>query len=67
MRTGSPWRYLPGDLPPWAAVHQHAQRWIAAGWFEDMVHDLRGLLREAAGRDPAPSAAVLDARTRRTC
>jgi len=63
VRTGSPWRYLPGDLPPWAAVHQQAQRWIAAGCFEDMAHDLRALLREAAGRDPEPSAVVLDART----
>jgi len=66
VRTGSPWRYLPGDLPPWAAVHQQAQRWIAAGCFEDMAHDLRALLREAAGRDPDPSAVVLDARTLRS-
>jgi transposase len=66
VRTGSPWRYLPGDLPPWAAVHQQAQRWIAAGCFEDMVHDLRALLREAAGHDPDPTAAVLDARTLRS-
>src|SRR5215210_834191 len=63
VRTGSPWRYLPGDLPPWAAVHQQAQRWIRAGVFEDMVCDLRALLREAAGRDPDPTAVVLDART----
>ena len=63
VRTGSPWRYLPGDLPPWAAVHQQAQRWIAAGAFEEMVHDLRALLREAAGRAPDPTAVVLDART----
>src|SRR5918995_4944005 len=66
VRTGSPWRYLPGDLPPWAAVHQQAQRWIAAGCFEDMVHDLRALLRAAAGRDPDPSAVVLDGRTLRS-
>jgi len=66
VRTGSPWRYLPGDLPPWTAVHQQAQRWIAAGCFEDMAHDLRALLREAAGREPDPSAVVLDARTRRS-
>ncbi len=63
VRTGSPWRYLPGDLPPWAAVHQQTQRWITAGCFEDMAHDLRALLREVAGRDPEPSAVALDART----
>jgi transposase len=66
VRTGAPWRYLPGNFPPWAAVHQQAQRWIAAGCFADMVHDLRALLREAAGRDPAPTAVILDARTLRS-
>jgi transposase len=69
VRTGAPWRYLPTDFPPWAAAGalwaQQAQRWIAAGCFEDMVHDLRALLREAAGRDPDPTAVVLDARTLR--
>src|SRR3712207_4032579 len=59
VRTGAPWRYLPTNFPPWTAVHQQAQRWIAAGCFEDMVHDLRTLLREAAGRDPAPTAVIL--------
>lgn len=63
VRTGSPWRYLPGDLPPWAAVHQQTQRWTATGCFADMVYNLRALLREAAGRKPDPTAVVLDART----
>lgn len=66
VRTGAPWRYLPTNFPPWAAVHQQAQRWIAAGCFEAMVHDLRVVLREAMGRDPAPTAVVLDARTLRS-
>jgi transposase len=65
VRTGAPWRDLPTNLPPWAAVHQQAQRGIAAGCFEDMVDDLRVLLREASGRNPAPTAVVLDARTLR--
>ncbi len=65
VRAGSPWRLLPTNFPPWQAVHQQAQRWIAAGAFEEMAHDLRALLREAAGRDPEPSAVVLDARTLR--
>jgi len=36
---------LPNDLPPWAAVHQQTQRWIAVGCFEAIVHDLRALLQ----------------------
>jgi len=63
VRTGSPWRYMPGDLPPWEAVYQQTQRWLAAGVFQAMVHDLRQLLRMAEGRDPEPSAAIFDGRT----
>src|SRR5215204_5890090 len=37
VRTGSPWRYMPHDLPPWEAIYQQTQRWIKAGVFEDMV------------------------------
>ena len=63
VRTGSPWRYVPHDLPPWGVVYQQARRWLADGVFEAIVHDLRELLRMLAGRDPRPSAAVLDSRT----
>jgi transposase len=63
VRTGSPWRYMPNDLPPWSTVHQQAQRWMAAGVFDAMARDLRQLLRMLAGRDPQPSAAILDSRT----
>ena len=63
VRTGSPWRYLPNDLPPWPAVYQQTQRWMRAGCFEAMVDDLRQLLRKAEGRKAEPSAVILDART----
>jgi transposase len=63
VRAGSPWRYMANDLPPWEVVYQQTQRWIRAGVFEAMVHDLRELLRMAQGRTPDPSAAVIDSRT----
>jgi transposase len=63
VRCGCPWRMIPNDLAPWQIVHQQAQRWIDAGCFEAMVHDLRAMLRELAGRNPQPSAAVFDGRT----
>ena len=66
VRTGSPWRYLPNDLPPWEAVYQQTQRWIKASVFEAMVNDLRLILRMAEGRKPFPSAAILDSRTLRS-
>jgi transposase len=63
VRSGAPWRYLPTNFPPWEAVYQQTQRWIAAGCFEDMVHDLRVLLRWLQGRADAPTAAIFDSRT----
>ena len=65
VRTGSPWRYMPHDLPPWEAVYQQTRRWIKAGVFEGVIHDLRALLRLSEGRKPDPTAAILDARTLR--
>jgi transposase len=51
VRAGAPWRLLPHDLPPWAAVYQQTWRWLDAGGFEAIVHDLREVLRQAQGRD----------------
>jgi transposase len=63
VRTGAQWRMMPHDLPPWAAVYQQTQRWLKAGVFEAMLHDLRALLRLAQGRNEMPSAAIFDSRT----
>src|SRR5215216_343796 len=63
VRSGAPWRMLPHDFPPWEAVYQQTQRWIAAGVFEAIVHDLRLLLRLDADRGSNPTAVVLDGRT----
>ena len=66
IRSGCSWRMVPNDLPPWAAVYQQAQRWLASGCFEHLANDLRAVLRMAAGRKAEPSAAVLDSRTLRS-
>jgi transposase len=65
VRTGSQWRYMPDDLPPWNVVYQQTQHWIRARCFEIMVEDLRMLLREFAGRKGQPTAMILDSRIRR--
>jgi len=62
-RAGAQWRMLPNDLPPWYTVYQQTRRWLNAGVFEALVHDLRMLLREIADRAPQPSAAIFDSRT----
>jgi len=56
---------MPHDLPPWEAVYQQTRRWLSAGVFEAMVHDLRILLRLSEGRTSDPTAAILDSRTLR--
>ena len=66
VRTGSAWRYMPHDLPPWEAVYQQTRRWIKAGVFEEMIHDLRVLLRLSKERTSEPKAAILDSRTLRS-
>src|SRR5215211_5541428 len=63
VRGGLQWRLMPNDLPPWEAVYQQTRRWLAAGVFEAIVHDLREVLRLGQGRAAAPTAAILDSRT----
>src|SRR5690606_12635942 len=58
VRGGTPWRMMPNDLPPWHVVYQQTQRWLKAGVFETLVHDLRVLLRLGAARKAAPSATL---------
>jgi len=63
IRVGGAWRMMPHDLPPWNVVYQQTQRWIKAGCFEAMAHDLRAILRLALERKADPSAVILDSRT----
>jgi transposase len=63
VRSGSSWRLIPHDFPPWHAVYDQTRRWLAAGCFEALVHDLRAVLRFAAGRAPEPTATIFDSRT----
>jgi transposase len=66
VHTGAPWRYLPGEFPPWQAVYQQTRRWLEAGVFAAMVHDLREMLRWAEGRNAQPSAVIFDSATRQS-
>ncbi len=66
VKTGCQWRYLPHDLPPWTAVYQQARRWLQAGVFEAITHDLRAIVRFLNDRNPEPTATILDGRTLRS-
>jgi transposase len=59
--SGCAWRLVPHDLAPWDAAYRRFRQWSAAGVWDDIHDALRDQARRAEGRDPAPSAAVLDA------
>src|SRR4051794_40756004 len=63
IKTGAQWRYMPQHFPPWATCYQQTQRWIKAGVFEAMVHDLRLFIRMGEDRARDPTAVIMDART----
>jgi len=65
-RTGCAWRLLPHDLPPWGTVHWFYRRFRLDGVW-DHIHDrLREDVRVAAGKEPTPSAAVIDSQSVKT-
>jgi len=66
VRYGIAWRAMPHDFPPWSAVYQQTQRWLAAGCFEALAQDLRAVLRMAEGRTADPTVAIIDSRTLRS-
>lgn len=63
LRSGCQWRMIPHDLLPWDAAYRWYRAWNLGGVW-DRIHDaLRDQVRTTAGRDPHPSAAVLDAQS----
>jgi transposase len=65
-RTGIPWRYLPHDYPPWPTVYGYFAHWQKDGVFTQLNGMLRRLVRTAEGRDPEPTACVIDAQSVKT-
>lgn len=65
-RTGCQWRLLPHDLPPWPTVYHYFQVWTADGTLARLHTALREHVRQRAGRDPQPTAAIVDSQTVKT-
>lgn len=65
-RTGCQWRYLPHDFPPHGVVWEHFCRWRDAGVIETVHDALRLRVRKKEGREPAPSAAIIDSQSLKT-
>ena len=66
LRAGCAWRMLPHDLPPWKTVYHYFRLWRKDGTWERINAALRAQLREADGRKPEPSAAILDSQSVKT-
>jgi putative transposase len=66
LRTGCAWRYLPCNFPPWQTVYYHFKRFSRTGLWTCLYRALRGAERQRVGRDPNPSAAIIDAQSVKT-
>jgi putative transposase len=66
LKSGCPWRLLPREFPPWRSVYHWFRAWRIDGTFERLNAALRETLRTRLGRNPKPSAAIVDSQTIRT-
>ena len=63
VRTGCSWRQLPADFPPWQTVYWYFVRWEQATVTEQILPVVRAQLRLQEGRNPEPSAGLIDSQS----
>ena len=66
MRGGAAWRMLPHDFPHWKSVYHYFRLWRKTGLWQHIHDQLRGEVREAAGREREPSAGIVDSQSVKT-
>ena len=66
LRSGCAWRLLPRDFPPWETVYHYFRKWSLDGTWERLNHTLRECLRTTLGRNPQPSAGIVDSQSAKT-
>jgi len=66
LRSGCPWRLLPHDFPAWGTVYWYFRRWRREGVWDQILQALRMQVRLKQGRDPEPSAAIIDSQSIKT-
>lgn len=65
-RTGCQWRQLPHDFPKWKTVYNIFWTWRNEGLWEEIHRKLREKVRQAEGKKPTPTAAIIDSQSIRT-
>lgn len=65
-RSGCSWRLMPNDLPPWKTVYHYFWLWRRNGLLQSFNEYLRKAVRMQDGRDPEPSAAIIDSQSVKT-
>ncbi len=66
LRSGCPWRFLPGDFPPWSTVYYYFRKFRMSGLWHRIFMALRAAERKRVGKDPDASAAVVDSQSVKT-
>jgi putative transposase len=66
VRSGCAWRLLPHDFPPWKTVHHYFRIWRIDGTWERLNAALRERMRVRLGRNPQPSAGIVDSQSAMT-
>lgn len=66
LRGGNSWRMMPHDLPAWSTVYGYFRTWRDEGIWQQMNDVLREAVRQQAGRETEPSAAIIDSQSVKT-
>ena len=66
LKSGCQWRMLPREFPPWKTVLHYFRAWRLDGTFERLNRAIRERLRVRLGRDPQPSAGIVDSQSAKT-
>src|SRR5215211_5356567 len=66
LKSGFHWRLLPHDFPPWSTVYYHFRRFRLSGLWSLILKALHAAERKRAGKDPQPTAAIIDSQSVKT-
>lgn len=66
VRTGCIWELLPHDLPGHHTCYHYFRKWSRNGLWQKVQDALRDQVRQQLGRDPSPSAAIVDSQSTKT-